>query len=1194
MAFNSWIRLLVASALCLTGFAAWSTDYYVDAVNGNDNWDGTTPAIPAAGTAGPRQTLVAAMALAGVGDTVYAAEGTYDKGGEIYTGSGCSNRVVILPGRRLVARGSRDKTIIKGYGYDVAASSNSVRCVLLVGKNGTTPGGILKGFTITGGNTHKVYSRKVDGKDVYDNTNYEYCGGGVAGLKQGSFDANGLVVECDIYNNTCADRGANVFCTTLLRCRVGNSGRSLDCYYGTKLIDSYYYGNQTLYWMVQFYNCTHSYSGNVYGNDGSTKMVNSLFLSPTYTLGRKTKNFNCFFRVACPDPLPESTTVDADCRFKLTAEELAMSPYEASLPTTNSVVMGKGNVQSYLECTNGWLRAWQDEFTLTDLNGRPRLRDGQLDVGCCQASAGALYVDAENGADANNGLSAAAPVKTLARAMELSLPGDTVWAAEGVYDEGEVFVAGNCSNRVLVLPGRRLVASGRREHTIIMGALATDAGGPNVYGCGSNAVRCVYLSSPASGSGLPGGVVKGFTIQNGRTHCCFNAKGTPVIDGNGDTTYVNGGGVVGNGLVVDCDFVDCGSGSRGPNACQFVTLLRCRLNPAICGNYDCFQNCKLIDSLYLNTVSIYQNPNLYNCTVVNPVKVYSLSSQSCCYNCLFLGGESSDALSGQRMHYTNCVSAATWKNADQADYDAASCRFGASVGELACGGARPWRDSIARGAGSLACYLKATNGWHAAWCEEFTLKDCGGRPRVVDGKISVGCYEYAELFADAVNGNDENDGFSPATAKKTLAAVIADSPEPMTVNIAPGVYDEGSTVAYGLATRAVVPTGWAFEGAGRGLTIIKGARDDADTQRGLGPNAVRCAAVEANGYLRGVTLQGGRTDDIEGSDGSVAAGVFLYGAVVDSEITDCVCGRGQGSDRRGAAAYGSANGCLIRCYIHDNTTGLDVHHGTMVGCVFDSSHYGAGVLLNCWFEKNAWVMGWSPSDAQPAFNCVFGTCPNRGRMLTNCVVCAPFEFVTDGIESHATYGMTNNGYDATSQVNVRKPTLDAKFRPLKGDSLLVDKGSRAYYEERFPTKWTMFKDIDISGGARVLNGAIDIGAGEYDWTEDFADVIHPRNAEVTEAGNNLTIANDALVFSPGDTLAATWTSTRIRWANFTAAVPAGGTLVVKVNGVAVQPENGAYRFLLNAGANELYLAYSGGGTATVGNFKVNGFVLIIQ
>ena len=83
------LNSLIAIGFAATAFTGvFGADWYVDANNGNDAWDGTSAAIPsqeaiddaaAAGVAapGPRKTLHAMMSDERVvaGDTVNAAEG---------------------------------------------------------------------------------------------------------------------------------------------------------------------------------------------------------------------------------------------------------------------------------------------------------------------------------------------------------------------------------------------------------------------------------------------------------------------------------------------------------------------------------------------------------------------------------------------------------------------------------------------------------------------------------------------------------------------------------------------------------------------------------------------------------------------------------------------------------------------------------------------------------------------------------------------------------------------------------------------------------------------------------------------------------------------------------------------------------------------------------------------------------------
>ena len=1155
------LLFVVFAALASSAFA---TNYYVDAVSGNDSWDGTRPIESANGLWGPRRTLVAAMALAQVGDTVYAAEGTYDQGGEKYDTLSCSNRVVILPGRRLVASGRRELTVIKGQGAGANKNANgtdAIRCVFLVGKTADAPGGVIKGFTITGGYT----MTGAVGADT--------CGGGVGGPLIGSdFDKNGLVVDCDIYDNAAGQYGPNVVSSTLLRCRVGNAvSGDYEFFRNTLAIDSFYFGNKKLYWHVKLINCTHTGSLEAYGNTSKNFWsYNCLFTNPSYNIHNLSQFFCTYFRVA----QKTGPSYDGNCRFELTGEDLKMSKLDPARPLPGSVVAEQGNLTYYYAATNGWTdanAAWQKEFDLTDLNGNPRVVNNKIDVGCCQSAASDVYVNAASGNDMNNGASASTAVKTLARAMALSHRGDTIYAAEGDYDVGGDIVVGTCSNRVTVLPGRRLVASGKQAETRIFGAVAATANG-----CATNAMRCVYLMGTVCG--LPGGIVKGFTLKNGRTW-----------PGSVNSSTTVGGGVTGEGLAADCAFEGCGSAFRGPNAAKGVTLFRCRIGKSSCGDFDCFDSCKLIGCLYLNTQRIYYQPSLVNCTIAENVTPYSNGGSWPCHNCLFFGTSGV----GERMAYKSVISCAVWPSPDPtgATRDA-ECLFGATLSEVrASAGGRPWKGSLAIDGGDLSLYLAATNGWHDAWQAEFSLADLGGVPRT-NGKISVGCFEYAEMFVNAETGNDANDGLTQMTAKKSIAGAISSGCEPMTVKVSAGIYDEVEMAAPdGELTRVVVPNGWAIEGAGRGETVILGKL--AATADGVGEGAVRCAYVDTEGYLCGVTLRNGRT-----SATGRAGGVWLKGALVASEIDGCRCGTGDGSDQRGCAARGDG-GVLIRCYIHDNAGGNDVYQGDMVGCVYDKSYYGSGLLLNNNIGGSAAVMNWPKNPTNPIYNSVMGASPGRGMMCYNCMICAPFTYwtTTHASDSSVPEGVayTNNGYEAsTCVVGVSKPTLDADFRPVK-DSNLVDAGSRALYDAHFPTKWVMFKDKDVSDGPRVLNGGIDIGAGEYDWRVDFSRVLAKKDAVVVDVGPDVTLSGEReLSFVDGNAIRAIWTASSARRITFTAEVPEGGSLTVTVGGIVQQPVGGVYGFDVAQGANDVMICYAGVGTARISGFPQKGFVLTIH
>lgn len=156
---KSMFLQMAAVLTCVAGLASplhAGRDYYVDAVNGNDLWDGSTAAIPSEEqrlletVPGPRKTLAGAMAITGLaaGDTVHAAPGVYNEGG--MENSCGSNRVIVANGVLLVADQGASVTTIEGKistaeGNVNGCAADSMRAVFM------GSGAVLKGFTVTKG-----------------------------------------------------------------------------------------------------------------------------------------------------------------------------------------------------------------------------------------------------------------------------------------------------------------------------------------------------------------------------------------------------------------------------------------------------------------------------------------------------------------------------------------------------------------------------------------------------------------------------------------------------------------------------------------------------------------------------------------------------------------------------------------------------------------------------------------------------------------------------------------------------------------------------------------------------------------------------------------------------------------------------------------------------------------------------------
>lgn len=383
---------------------AYGADYYVDANNGNDAWDGTKAAIPdqatidAGGTiAGPRKTLHAMMSDERVvaGDTVWAAEGNYKEGGTVNGEGKTINRVQVKGGVMLRASGSRDKTFISGAnGTENKYTAGATRCVFFLPPVNEADGyGIVKGFTIRNGRTapgRMVLNEKNEEEEVK-----EY-GGGTTG--------DGLVSECVFdANGDKPGRGGSMYKGYAIRCRFKSVNNGFHAYKGTWIISSVFdddrpYDECTIVNCTFFgdsrtrdcdtYNCL--YIGTGASNSGQgIKQDDGSYKSKTehsYAFSRSE-----FHSGAC--------TVDDNCRVVSETE----TPYDETTyrPLVGSVVIDAGNTSYYVNTTNRavWRRgAWLAEAA-TDYYGNDRVVNGKIDVGCGEAQKSDIVIE-----DSSDGL----------------------------------------------------------------------------------------------------------------------------------------------------------------------------------------------------------------------------------------------------------------------------------------------------------------------------------------------------------------------------------------------------------------------------------------------------------------------------------------------------------------------------------------------------------------------------------------------------------------------------------------------------------------------------------------------------------------------------------------------------------------------------------------------------------------------
>ena len=343
---------------------------------------------------------------------------------------------------------------------------------------------------------------------------------------------------------------------------------------------------------------------------------------------------------------------------------------------------------------------------------------------------------------------------------------------------------------------------------------------------------------------------------------------------------------------------------------------------------------------------------------------------------------------------------------------------------------------------------------------------------------SVGGVEIVPVYAvvndwyvDAVNGSDANDGLRPGAAHafKTLAHASTNAlmEAGATVYVAEGLYNEGVVPpALGVDStdsRMLVKYKVNFVATGRREeTIVEGA-SSSETESGIGDGAVRCCLMRG-GSLRGFTLRNGNVnvgssaeDDKGGGIKSSSTESYAY----DCEIHHCNAVRG-----------GGAQGVrLVRCYLHDNTvdkTGVpdrSVAGTGAFGCsgyntVVVGDCYTGATWLNCTLVGNCWGAGTT------FYNCYIGADGSAGSgvaaTFTNCVSATAFK-------SHSPHaGCIENS----------PCSFGRNWRPRSRMSAVFDAGDYSLYASLFPEDLAEYAGFDYAGGERVLEGSIDVGAGE--------------------------------------------------------------------------------------------------------------------
>lgn len=426
-------------------------------------------------------------------------------------------------------------------------------------------------------------------------------------------------------------------------------------------------------------------------------------------------------------------------------------------------------------------------------------------------------------------------------------------------------------------------------------------------------------------------------------------------------------------------------------------------------------------------------------------------------------------------------------------------------------------------------------------------------------------------YVNAAMPDDSGDGFTPATAKRTLSGamtnvhVVAGD----VIHASEGDYDEGDAGGTSpTKSRVYVKPGVTLTADGEmEKTLIIGAPAPVERSAsypGCGEGAIRCAWVSNTGVLRGFVITNGYT---EGDVDSSSAKPECYGGGILAEsgrIEDCLITRCQA--RRG---YGACGGRFRRCRFVNLENPYTDWATYALPEVTDSYFDFCGELSPCpaLFVNN--FVGkyafngttrprslYCPIDSTKTIrNCIF--CANIRNQLNVAVVMT--NCVYTGLDAHAAgYILPTNecfgGQMSYANITAQLAQDEQGFWTIKKESVFVD-------QDADTNAWAMAGPQDIDRSQRVYNAALDIGPWEYDWRVDFASTFCYGGVEVAAASPGVTTnALGKVRLTDGDTVTLKITDEQARTLAFSVEngtlSAMGGKADISYNADGVYPFRG--------------------------------------
>lgn len=563
-----------------------SATLFVDAQRPDDSGSGSNWATA-------KRTIQSAIDIAENGDDIVVADGSYtpistdNKSIVIESVNGAEHTIIDgNNARRCATLGNESgqfDTVLKGftlqngtasfhdypqplyYGYGGGALLGTLRNCILQNNKARAGGGAF--FSA-------IYNSQVRGN------NAEQVGGGTC---------EGIAVNCLITDNNSGGQGAGVLFSTLINCTVTKNRGREHAVYESHCTNCIIWDNKYFYGPVYNHTrctITHSCTSPLPSGSGNTN-------SDPQFYNAASGDYRLWFDSPCRNSGNNTAaTEEFDIEGNLRIQEgvVNMGAYESIVDGVSVTVktIGKGSVtpayfkglpgedvtftaqpgpRTFIKfLTNGVFASTSPSFAWNNIQG-----SGEL-----TAVFGDLYVDAKRLDNSGDGTSWATAKQSLQSAIEMTIDGETIWVADGLYTP---IATDNMSIVIRSVNGA--------AETVIDGKLKS---------------RCAALGSAL---GMTNSVLIGFTLQNGQT---------PYSSGE-----LGGGGVAG-GTLFNCMIVDNISQNNGAGA-SYSTLINCIL----AGNHADWSygagaySSKLINCTVTENTGIREGVGVYNCAVTNSI-----------------------------------------------------------------------------------------------------------------------------------------------------------------------------------------------------------------------------------------------------------------------------------------------------------------------------------------------------------------------------------------------------------------------------------------------------------------------------------------------------------------------------------------------------------------------------------------------